>query len=94
MSSLSSDSGSFGYKSWNVNALGNYELSDGSGCSNETASERAMYRDYMVDSLVYWATEYHVDGFRFDLMAIHDVTTMNKIREELENKRKKFTLLN
>ena len=81
---LSSDIGSFGYNSWTVNALGEYNLSDGSGCSNETASERQMYRDYMVDSLVYWATEYHVDGFRFDLMAIHDCTTMNNIRAELD----------
>ena len=77
--------GSYGYYAWSINALGAYNLSDGSGCSNETASERAMFRKYMVDSLVYWATEYHIDGFRFDLMAIHDVTTMNQIRAALDN---------
>ncbi|MBQ6293325.1 MAG: type I pullulanase [Lachnospiraceae bacterium] len=55
----------------------------GSGCGNETASERAMYRKYMVDSVVYWATEYHIDGFRFDLMALHDTETMQAIEEAL-----------
>ena len=58
--------------------------SNGSGCGNETASDRAMYQKYMIDSVVYWATEYHIDGFRFDLMGIHDVDTMNKIREALD----------
>ena len=53
--------------------------SNGSGCGNETASERAMYRKYMVDSVCYWAEEYHVDGFRFDLMALHDVETMQAV---------------
>jgi pullulanase len=57
--------------------------SDASGCGNETASERAMVRKFIVDSVVYWATEYHIDGFRFDLMGIHDVKTMNAIREAL-----------
>lgn len=57
--------------------------SNASGCGNETASERAMMRKYMIDSVVYWATEYHIDGFRFDLMAIHDRDTMNAIREAL-----------
>jgi pullulanase len=75
--------GTFGYKDWFVDSLGNYALSDGSGCSNETASERAMFRRYMVESLTYWASEYHIDGFRFDLMAIHDVATMNAIRASL-----------
>jgi len=55
------------------------EWSNGSGCGNETASERAMFRKYMVDSVCYWAKEYHVDGFRFDLMALHDVQTMQEI---------------
>ncbi len=77
---LSDAVGTFGKKAWTTNALGAYNLSDGSGCSNETASEREMYRKYMVDSLVYWATEYHIDGFRFDLMAIHDTKTMQSIR--------------
>ena len=57
---------------------------NGSGCGNETASERAMVRKYMVDSVVYWATEYHIDGFRFDLMANHDKETMMAIREALD----------
>lgn len=55
-----------------------------SGCGNETASERSMMRRYMLDSLKYWATEYHIDGFRFDLMGIHDVETMNQIRRMLD----------
>ena len=55
--------------------------SNGSGCGNETASERSMFRKYMVDSIVYWMTEYHIDGFRFDLMAIHDITTMSEIEK-------------
>ncbi len=53
--------------------------SNGSGCGNETASERVMYRKYIVDSVCYWTEEYHVDGFRFDLMALHDVTTMQEV---------------
>lgn len=57
---------------------------NGSGCGNETASERAMMRKYIVDSVVYWATEYHVDGFRFDLMGVHDIETMNAVREALD----------
>lgn len=60
-------------------------LSNGSGCGNDTASERAMYRKYMVDSVKYWAQEYHIDGFRFDLMGLHDVDTMNQIREALDS---------
>ncbi|MGN0537990.1 MAG: type I pullulanase, partial [Acutalibacteraceae bacterium] len=59
-------------------------LANGSGCGNETASDRAMFQKYMVDSVVYWATEYHIDGFRFDLMGLHDVDTMNKIRAALD----------
>ncbi len=58
-------------------------FADGSGCGNETASERPMMRKYMVESLEYWVKEYHIDGFRFDLMAIHDIETMNLIRERL-----------
>ena len=61
----------------------NGEYSDASACGNETASERYMFRRYMIDSIVYWAKEYHVDGFRFDLMGIHDIETMKLIREEL-----------
>lgn len=59
------------------------ELANGSACGNDTASERAMYRKYMVDSVMYWAQEYHIDGFRFDLMGLHDVDTMNLIRQSL-----------
>jgi pullulanase len=58
--------------------------SNASGCGNETASERAMMRKFMVESVVYWATEYHMDGFRFDLMGIHDIETMNEIRAALD----------
>jgi len=58
--------------------------SNASGCGNETASERAMMRKFMVESVAYWATEYHIDGFRFDLMGIHDIETMNAIRAELD----------
>lgn len=58
--------------------------SNGSGCGNETASNRAMFGKYLIDSVVYWAKEYHVDGFRFDLMAVHDTDTMNRLREELD----------
>ena len=58
-------------------------FSDGSGCGNETASERAMMRKFMIESLKYWAEEYRIDGFRFDLMGLHDIETMNMIREEL-----------
>ena len=61
----------------------NGEYSDASACGNETASERYMFRRYMVDSVVYWAKEYHIDGFRFDLMGIHDIETMKLIRDEL-----------
>ena len=53
--------------------------SNGSGCGNETASDRAMFRKYMVDSVCYWASEYKIDGFRFDLMALHDIETMQAI---------------
>lgn len=59
-------------------------FSDGSGCGNEGATERAMYRQYVIDSLKYWVNEYHVDGFRFDLMGIMDVETMNMAREALD----------
>ena len=58
--------------------------SNASGCGNETASERPMMRKFMIESVVYWAKEYHVDGFRFDLMGIHDIETMNAIRAALD----------
>jgi pullulanase len=58
-------------------------LSNASGCGNETASERPMMRKFMIESVKYWVEEYHLDGFRFDLMGIHDIETMNQISEEL-----------
>ncbi len=58
--------------------------SNASGCANDTASERAMYRKFMIESCRYWVEEYHVDGFRFDLMGIHDAETMNLIRADLD----------
>ncbi len=57
---------------------------DASGCGNEVASERAMVRKYIVDSVAYWAREYHLDGFRFDLMGILDVDTMRQVRDALD----------
>ena len=60
-----------------------YTSTDWSGCGNSTDSTKPMYRKYMIDSIVYWATEYHLDGFRFDLMGIHDIQTMNEIRAAL-----------
>ena len=62
----------------------NGSLTNGSGCGCDLASERTMVRKYLVDSCVYWAKEYHIDGFRFDLMALHDVDTMNAIRAALD----------
>lgn len=58
-------------------------FANGSGCGNETASERLMMRKFMIDSVSYWAQEYHIDGFRFDLMALHDVKTMNELEQAL-----------
>lgn len=59
------------------------EYSDGSGCGNETASEHPLMHQYMIESFKYWADEYHLDGFRVDLMGVHDIATMNLIREAL-----------
>ena len=55
--------------------------SNGSGCGNETASEKPMMRRFMMESVKYWINEYHIDGFRFDLMGCHDIETMNQIRQ-------------
>ena len=60
------------------------KYSDGSGCGNETASEREMMRRFMVESVLYWIDEYHIDGFRFDLMGCHDIETMNAIRKAVD----------
>ncbi len=58
--------------------------SDASGCGNETASDRQQMRDFIINSVKYWADEYHIDGFRFDLMAIHDIETMNQVAAALK----------
>lgn len=60
------------------------KYSDASGCGNETASDLKQMQDYIVNSVKYWAKEYHIDGFRFDLMAIHDTETMNRVARELK----------
>lgn len=62
----------------------NGTYADGSACGNETASERAMMRKYMIESVLHWVNEYHIDGFRFDLMGIHDIETMNEIRKAID----------
>ncbi len=64
--------------------LSDGSFADASGCGNETASNRPMMRKFMVESVKYWMTEYHLDGFRFDLMGIHDIETMNEIRKAAE----------
>ncbi len=61
----------------------NGKYSNGSGCGNDTASERAMVKKYIVDSVAYWADEYHIDGFRFDLVGLLDTETINAIMEEV-----------
>ncbi|MCC5894203.1 MAG: type I pullulanase [Alkalibacterium sp.] len=66
---------------------------NGSGCGNETASERKMMRKYLIDSVLYWVEEYHIDGFRFDLMGLHDVKTMNLLRKTLNERGHKNVLL-
>jgi pullulanase len=82
-----SNAGTFSYEQlvpgyfFRVDEEGN--LANGTGCGNEVASERAMVRKFIVDSVKYWATEYGMDGFRFDLMGILDITTMQEVREAL-----------
>lgn len=63
---------------------------NGSGCGNDTASERKMFRKYMIDSVLFWAHEYHIDGFRFDLMGLHDIETMKTIKKRLDSSGKKY----
>ena len=58
--------------------------SNGSGCGNETASEKPMMHQFMIESVKYWINEYHIDGFRFDLMGCHDIETMNAIRQAVD----------
>jgi pullulanase len=60
------------------------QYSNGSGCGNETASDRPMMRKFMLESVKYWISEYHIDGFRFDLMGVHDIETMNQIRQMVD----------
>ncbi|MCR5157544.1 MAG: type I pullulanase [Prevotella sp.] len=62
----------------------NVQYSNGSGCGNETASEKLMMRRFMIESVKYWIREYHIDGFRFDLMGCHDIETMNQIRQAVD----------
>jgi pullulanase len=59
------------------------KFSNATACGNETASERFMMRKFMLESVLYWVKEYHIDGFRFDLMGVHDIETMNLISKEL-----------
>ena len=59
------------------------KYSDASACGNEIASEKPMVRKYIIDSLCYWASEYHIDGFRFDLMGVLDIETLNEARKAL-----------
>jgi pullulanase len=61
------------------------QYSNGSGCGNETASDQPMMRKFMIESVKYWINEYHIDGFRFDLMGIHDIETMNQIRKAVDD---------
>jgi pullulanase len=62
-------------------------LSNATGCGNETASEMPMFRKFMLESVLFWAREYHIDGFRFDLMGVHDITTMNLLSDSLHRLR-------
>ena len=68
------------YRGKRSEVSGKMEYSNGSGCGNETASEQPMMRRFMMESVKYWIEEYHIDGFRFDLMGCHDIETMNQIR--------------
>ncbi|MEM7187061.1 MAG: type I pullulanase [Bacteroidota bacterium] len=78
-SNFNLESPGYYYRHWDD---GSY--ADASACGNETASERAMMRKFIIESVKYWVEEYHLDGFRFDLMGIHDIETMNLVTEELE----------
>ena len=71
------------YYFFRQNADGSF--SNGSGCGNEFASERPMARRYLIDSILYWAKEYHIDGFRFDLMGLYDVESINAVRAALDS---------
>lgn len=79
------------YRTKGTNSTGAY--TNGSGCGNETRSESAMYRKFMRDSIMHWAKDYNLDGFRFDLMGLHDVETMNAIRADLDKEFGEGTVL-
>ena len=72
------------YRGKRSEVSGKMEYSNGSGCGNETASEQPMMRRFMKESVKYWIEEYHIDGFRFDLMGCHDIETMNQIRQMVD----------
>ena len=72
------------YRGKRSEVSGKMEYSNGSGCGNETASEQPMMRRFMMESMKYWIEEYHIDGFRFDLMGCHDIETMNQIRQMVD----------
>ena len=72
------------YRGKRSEVSGKMEYSNGSGCGNETASEQPMMRRFMMESVKYWIEEYHIDGFRFDLMGCHDIETMNQIRQMVD----------
>ena len=80
---LSSPEGDTSAQESNEASEGVPAYSNGSGCGNETASEQPMMRRFMLESVKYWINEYHIDGFRFDLMGVHDIETMNLIRDEV-----------
>jgi type I pullulanase len=75
---------------YRMTSSGNF--SNGTGCGNETASERRMFRNFMIQSCLYWVNEYHIDGFRFDLMGVHDVETMNLLRAEMDKVDPRLTI--
>ena len=72
------------YPDYYYRKMRNGKYSNGSGCGNETASEQPMMRQFMKESVKYWIDEYHIDGFRFDLMGVHDIETMNQIRRTVD----------
>lgn len=72
------------YPDYYYRKTANGQYSNGSGCGNETASEQPMMRRFMIESVKYWINEYHIDGFRFDLMGCHDIETMNEIRQTVD----------
>ena len=73
------------YYYYRQNPKNNYNLTNGSGCGNDTCCERKMFRKFIIDSILYWVNEYKIDGFRFDLMGLFDVNLMNEIRDKLNN---------